>query len=243
MLEVRDVVFGYGNIVAVREVSLRVNQGEAVVVIGANGAGKTTLVRLISGVLRAAAGEIRFNGRSLVGLSPSRIVKLGVVQVPEGRHLFPSQTVRTNLLLGGYRRSSLARRLEGDLREVYELFPVLRERREQPVGTLSGGEQQMVAIGRALMSKPQLLILDEPTMGLAPKVIEHILAALRHLKSQGLSILLVEQNASLALEFTDRGYVMQGGRVLLEGTSDDLRINPTVRAIYLGGSLKGKAAG
>ena len=236
MLEVNNLVFGYGNILAVQGVSLQVHQGEAVAIIGANGAGKTTLVRLVSGVLKAAAGDIRLDGHSIVGLSPYQIARLGVMQVPEGRHLFPAQSVRTNLLLGGYHRSPAARRLERDLQEIHELFPVLRDRGEQVAGTLSGGEQQMVAIGRALMGKPRLLILDEPTMGLAPKVVEQILAALRLLKSQGLSLLLVEQNARLALELTNRGYVMQGGRILLEGPSDHLRIDPTVKAIYLGRS-------
>lgn len=234
MLEVDRLVFGYGNILAVQSVSLHLAAGEAIALIGANGAGKTTLVRLISGVLRAAGGDIRLEGRSLLGLAPHQIVRLGVVQVPEGRHLFPAQSVRTNLLLGGYRRSPLARRLEPDLEEVYTLFPVLRQRSEQATGTLSGGEQQMVAIGRALMAKPRLLILDEPTMGLAPRVVEQILDVLLHLKRRGLSILLVEQNAHLALQLTDRGYVMAGGRLLLDGPSAALRHDPTVQAIYLG---------
>jgi branched-chain amino acid transport system ATP-binding protein len=215
-------------------VSLRVGEGEIVALIGPNGAGKTTTLRAISGLLPVAGGQIRFAGRRIAGTRPHRIVALGLSQVPEGRRLFAGLTVRENLELGGY----LARRSGGAperLAEVFQLFPRLAERQQQHAGSLSGGEQQMLAIGRGLMSGPRCLLLDEPSLGLAPLVVKEIGRIIAAIRERGTTVLLVEQNASLALRLADRGYVMENGRVVLEDTGARLRENPAVRTSYLGG--------
>jgi branched-chain amino acid transport system ATP-binding protein len=237
MLECKDVRFSYrGGIAALQGVSLRVGEGETVSLVGPNGAGKTTLARLVSGVLGPYGGDVLYHGRSLRGLSPAAIVRMGLVHVPEGRHLFPALDVETNLLLGGIRRSWTRKRLSSELERVYEIFPPLRDRRAQLAGTLSGGEQQMVAIGRALMGAPRLLILDEPTMGLAPKVVSAIFDVLLRLRSlgEGLAIFLIEQNAELALGISDRGYVLEAGVVRAEGKSKELLARSELRSIYIG---------
>jgi branched-chain amino acid transport system ATP-binding protein len=236
VLEVRDVWSGYGRIAAVRGVSLRVAAGELVAIIGANGAGKTTLLRTISGLNRCQRGDIRFEGQSIAALAPNRVVGLGVVHVPQGRAVFGSLDVRKNLLLGAYRHFRHDR--AGAMREldrVHALFPALRQRAEQPAGTLSGGQQQMLAIGRALMSRPRLLLLDEPSMGLAPTVVREIYTFIASLARDGLTMLLVEQNARLSLEVADRAYVLHGGEVAMEGPAAELAGRGEVRDAYLGG--------
>ena len=216
LLEVRGLSTRYGAIHALRDVSFDVPKGEIVAVLGANGAGKTTLLHTISGVLRPSAGTITYAGAHITKLAPAKIVSRGVCQVPEGRRLFPSLSVEDNLLLGTSGRSSRASEPD-DLAYIYELFPVLAERRLQPAGTLSGGEQQMVAIGRALMGKPDLLLLDEPSMGLAPLAVERIFEALKELNKGGLTMLMVEQNAEMAFSVADRAVVLQTGAVALTG--------------------------
>jgi branched-chain amino acid transport system ATP-binding protein len=206
-----------------------IRENERVALVGANGAGKTTLLRTISGVQPATGGSVRFAGRDITRVPPDRRVRLGIGQVPEGRQMFAPMAVEDNLLLGGYTRSR-SERVE-DLAQVYERFPVLEERRRQPAGTLSGGEQQMLAIGRALMARPRLLLLDEPSMGLAPRIVEQIFAVIRELRG---TILLVEQNAHAALGVADRGYVVESGRIVLEGSSRALLDDEQVKAAYLG---------
>lgn len=237
MLELRDVRFSYGGgIAALQGISLRVGEGETVSLVGPNGAGKTTAARLVSGILGPYEGDVLLGGRSLRGESPREITRRGIIQVPEGRHLFPALDVETNLLLGGVRRSLRQSRLAPGLERIYRLFPALRERRGQLAGTLSGGEQQMVAIGRALMAEPALLILDEPTMGLAPKVVADIFDVLTQLRREtpGLSILLIEQNATLALGISARGYVLEAGIVRAEGSGGELLERSDLRSIYIG---------
>ena len=234
MLTLRNVDIHYGRVHAVRRVSLHVAPGEIVALIGANGAGKTTLLAAISGMLRASGGDIEFGGRSITGEKPERIVKLGLSQVPERRLVFGPLTVEDNLLLGAYSRFK-RRQVEADLGEMYAMFPVLLDRRRQQAASLSGGEQQMLAIARALMARPRCLLLDEPGMGLAPQVCKEIfkrVAVLR--RDRGLTVLLVEQNAKSALAVADRGYVLETGRVLLSGTSEELLANRDVRRAYLG---------
>ncbi len=223
----------YGAIHALQDVSLDVSKGEIVAVLGANGAGKTTLLHTISGVLRPSAGSITYAGANITRLAPSKIVGRGVCQVPEGRRLFPSLSVEDNLLLGASGRRSRDS-VPDDLAYVYDLFPVLADRRAQHAGTLSGGEQQMVAIGRALMGKPDLLLLDEPSMGLAPLAVERIFEALKALNDQGLTMLMVEQNAEMAFSVADRAVVLQTGSVALTGLTTDLRRDERVRECYLG---------
>ena len=233
LLEVRDLSTRYGAIHALRDVTIAVPKGEIVAVLGANGAGKTTLLHTISGVLRPSAGSITYAGAAITRLAPSKIVGRGVCQVPEGRRLFPSLSVEDNLLLGSSGRRSRDG-VPDDLAYVYELFPALAERRAQPAGTLSGGEQQMVAIGRALMGRPDLLLLDEPSMGLAPLAVERIFEALKALNDKGLTMLMVEQNAEMAFSVADRAVVLQTGSVALTGLASDLRQNERVRECYLG---------
>jgi branched-chain amino acid transport system ATP-binding protein len=235
MLELDGVRAGYGRVQVLWEVSLRVGEGEIVALIGPNGAGKTTTLRAISGLLPVIGGQIRFAGRRIAGTRPHRIVGLGLSQVPEGRRLFAGLTVRENLELGGY----LARRSGGAparLAEVFQLFPRLAERQQQHAGSLSGGEQQMLAIGRGLMSGPRCLLLDEPSLGLAPLIVKEIGRIVAAIRERGTTVLLVEQNAILALRLADRGYVMENGRVVLEDTGARLRENPAVRTSYLGGA-------
>jgi branched-chain amino acid transport system ATP-binding protein len=232
MLELADVSVYYGNIRALDGVSLRVETGELVALIGSNGAGKSTTLKTISGLLRPRAGTIHYDGADITRESTDRIVGLGISHCPEGRRIFGRLTVRENLVLGGIQRTPADVRQEMEL--VLELFPLLRERLSQAGGTLSGGEQQMLAIARALMSKPRLLILDEPSLGLAPLMVEHIFAIIENLKGQGLTMLLVEQNVHHALDVADRVYVMETGRVSLEGPADALRHDPRVEQSYLG---------
>jgi branched-chain amino acid transport system ATP-binding protein len=235
MLRVLNLEAGYGDLRVLRGVSLHVSPGEVVAIIGANGAGKTTLLATIAGILRPRAGAVQLDSRDVGGIAPERIVAMGCSLVPEGRHVFPTMTVRENLLLGAYARRSQGRAATDDeLEDVFRLFGILRERQGQLAGTLSGGQQQMLAIGRALMSRPRLLLMDEPSLGVAPLVVRDIYAAVRGLKKGGLTILLVEQNARAALDVADRAYVLETGRVVLEGTSRDLADNPEVQRAYLG---------
>lgn len=232
LLEIEALQSHYGRIRALESVTLAVAEGELVTIVGANGAGKTTLLRTISGVQPASAGRIRFAGRDITRLPAAARVRLGIAQVPEGRQVWAPLSVEDNLVLGAWTRprAEIAPRL----REIYDLFPRLAERRTQPAGTLSGGEQQMLAIGRALMSEPRLLLLDEPSMGLAPRLVETIFETVRALRRRGTTLLLVEQNAFAALSIADRGYVLESGRVVLDGPARDLLGDEQVRAAYLG---------
>jgi branched-chain amino acid transport system ATP-binding protein len=233
MLEVKDLHTYYGNIHALKGVSLHVEQGEVVTLIGSNGAGKTTTLRTIQGLLRPREGRILFEGNSLGSLSAQAIVRLGISQSPEGRLIFPRMTVRENLEMGAFsRRDSLG--IKSDTERVLHLFPRLKERINQKGGTLSGGEQQMLAIGRAMMARPRLLLLDEPSMGLAPMLVTQIFSIVKEINEQGTTVLLVEQNARMALTVAHRGYVLQTGQIVLTGTAKDLQSNETVRKAYLG---------
>ena len=233
MLNLSGIESYYGNIQALKGVSLRIGQGEIVTLIGANGAGKTTTLMSISGVVQPRKGTVEFLGENITRLSTERIVSLGVTQVPEGRMIFPRLTVRENLLMGAYLRKDKAG-IRDDEEHAYTLFPVLRERRTQMGGTLSGGEQQMLAIGRALLARPKLLLLDEPSLGLAPLVVENIFEIIQQINKDGVTVLLVEQNAQMALQIAHRGYVLETGRVTLEGPASDLLRDPKVRSAYLG---------
>lgn len=240
MLEVRDLASGYGHTAVLHGVDLHVDEGELVALLGANGAGKSTLLKTIVGLVRATHGAIVYDCDDITAARPERLVRRGLALVPEGRMLFGAMTVRENLELGAYsagrdRRTRVAEGLE----RVQELFGVLAERASQPAATLSGGEQQMLAIGRALMSSPKMLLLDEPSLGLAPKVIAEIFGAIDVLRSQGLTVLLVEQDARLALRHADRGYVLRTGQVALEGRAADLLRDEALSRIYLGGSVTG----
>lgn len=241
MLRMRNVSAYYGRIQALKGISLHVLPGEIVCLIGANGAGKTTALRSISGLMDSVDGEIFFNGNCLSGLMPDQIVRLGISHVPEGRQLFAPLTVKDNLRLGAYQRYKRANKaqIEKDIRSIFQMFPLLEERSSHLAGTLSGGEQQMLAIGRALMSKPRLLLLDEPSMGLAPMVTREIFQVIAQLGKQGTTILLVEQNARMALEIADRGYVLETGKVIIEGTSVELLENREVKRAYLGKGRRG----
>jgi branched-chain amino acid transport system ATP-binding protein len=233
MLEVRDLHVNYGPIRALRGVDVDVQQGEIITAIGANGAGKSTLMMTLSGVLKPVSGKIRFLGERIDGRSSHLIVRAGLIQVPEGRRVFPLLTVDDNLAAGALSRNSRSE-IARDRDWVFSLFPRLMERSRQMAGTLSGGEQQMLAIGRALMSRPKLLLLDEPSMGLAPMMVASIFAILREISRQGATIMLVEQNAHMALELATRGYVLEGGQVVLSGSSEELAANPRMREAYLG---------
>jgi branched-chain amino acid transport system ATP-binding protein len=233
MLELREVEVAYGNIRALKGISLTVAEGELVTLIGANGAGKSTTLKTISGLLRPKSGTLLYQDQPIEHLLPHKIVALGISHCPEGRHLFGRLTVTENLRLGAVQRSDLEA-IRGDIERVYKLFPVLKERSQQLAGTLSGGEQQMLAIGRALMSRPKLLLLDEPSLGLAPLLVVAIFETIRQLKREGATILLVEQNARLALDIADRAYVMETGRVTLQGPAAELKHNPQVEHTYLG---------
>lgn len=233
MLELSNIHTHYGSIRAVRGISLRVELGEMVCLIGANGAGKSTTLMTISGIERPVEGTITFEGEEITETLPAKRVALGTSQVPEGRLIFPDMSVLENLELGAYLRRGTAG-LREDIDQVFDLFPVLGERRRQQGGTLSGGEQQMLAIGRALMSHPRLLLLDEPSLGLAPLIVEQIFKIIQQINAQGTTILLVEQNAHLALQLTHRGYVMETGEITIEGTSDELLNDERVRQAYLG---------
>lgn len=232
LLTLQGVTVYYGRVRALQGLTLEVLPGEVVALLGGNGAGKSTTLRAVSGLVRPASGHIRFRGQELTRLDPAAIVRLGVAHCPEGRKLFPEMTVLENLELGAYVRAG---RLDEDLRQIFELFPVLRERRHQLAGSLSGGEQQMLAIGRALMVRPTLLLLDEPTMGLAPAMVVEVARAIRVLRARGTTVLLVEQNVQVALRLADRGYVLENGRVVVEGRAEALARDDRVRRAYLGG--------
>ena len=233
MLELKDIHTSYGNIRAVRGISIEVNAGEKVCMIGANGAGKSTTLMTVSGVYAPVQGSIHFEGKDITTTSAEQRVALGISQVPEGRLIFPEMTVLENLELGAYLRNDTAG-VRADLNKIFDYFPVLAERRKQRGGSLSGGEQQMLAIGRALMSNPRLLLLDEPSLGLAPLIVKRIFEIILQINEEGTTILLVEQNAQLALNSTDRGYVMETGEIPIEGQSIDLLADERVRQAYLG---------
>jgi branched-chain amino acid transport system ATP-binding protein len=234
MLAVEDISSGYGRVLAIHDVTIRVENGEVVVLIGANGAGKSTLLKTISGALRPSKGSIIFKGKKIDGRKPHAIVKMGIVQIPEGRGMLSRMTVKENLEMGAYLRTDKAG-IDKDLARVFEKLPRLKERLNQNAGTLSGGEQQMLAIGRGLMAKPSLFLMDEPSLGLAPVLVEFIFETIHALREKdGYTILLVEQNANQALDVADRGYVLETGRIVLEGESEALRGNEKVQRAYLG---------
>jgi branched-chain amino acid transport system ATP-binding protein len=233
MLEVRDLHVHYGSIRAVKGISLEVKEGEVVALIGANGAGKTTLLNAISGFLRPRQGMIRFQGKEIQGLPPNAVVSRGIVQVPEGRSILTQMTVMENLEMGAYLRKD-APEVRRDLDKILQRFPRLRERKNQLGGTLSGGEQQMLAIGRALMAKPQILLLDEPSMGLSPLMVKEVFQIIRDIKTAGTTLLLVEQNARMALREADRGYVLENGSMVLQESAEGLLENRLVQEAYLG---------
>jgi len=233
MLEVRDLEVAYGKIVAVKKISFSVEQGQVVSLIGTNGAGKTTTLRTISGLLRPTSGEILFQGERIEQMAAHDIVARGLAHSPEGRRIFPRLSVEENLMLGAFARKDPSG-VRTDLDAAYDLFPILGERRKQPAGTFSGGEQQMLAMGRAMMSRPKLLMLDEPSMGLSPIMMKRIMSTVTELQRQGTTILLVEQNAQAALKRADYGYVLEVGKIVLSGSGSDLLVNDSVRKAYLG---------
>jgi branched-chain amino acid transport system ATP-binding protein len=233
VLTVEGLVCRYGKVAAVRELSITVNQGELVSLIGANGAGKTTTLKAISGVLPPAAGRIAFLGEDITHASPRRILQLGIAHCPEGRRVFPQMTVLENLEMGAYLRGDQAGVAE-DMDKLFQRFPVLAERRHQAAGTLSGGEQQMLAISRALMSRPKLVLFDEPSLGLAPNLVERTFDIIKGIRAEGVTVVMVEQNAFAALELSDRAYVLDQGRVTMTGRGPELLDNPQVKAAYLG---------
>lgn len=233
MLTLKSVQAGYGRLMVLKGISLHVRPGEVVTLIGGNGAGKSTTLRAISGLVPVWRGQVYFAGEELNRLPAEQIVSRGLVMVPEGRRVFASLSVKANLELGAFHRQD-KRQVRRDLEELQERFPLFRERAQQPAGTLSGGEQQVLAIGRALMARPRLLMLDEPSMGLAPRILRQVYDILRELKAQGTTILLVEQNARAALSLADRGYVMETGRIILDGSAAELAEDPEVQRAYLG---------
>lgn len=233
MLTVENLSVHYGMIQAVHDVSFHVNEGEIVSLIGANGAGKTTILRTISGLIRPSNGSISFMEQPIQKMAPQKIVSSGLSQVPEGRHVFAGLTVQENLEMGAFLRKD--KQVKEDYAQVFKKFPVLGERKHQDAATLSGGEQQMLAMGRALMSKPKLLLLDEPSMGLAPIFIREIFSIIEEIKAQGTTVLLIEQNANMALSIADRGYVLETGKIVLEGTGQELLSSEEVKKAYLGG--------
>lgn len=231
ILEIRDLSVYFGGIRAVSDVSLQVEAGKIITLIGANGAGKSTLMRAVAGTVKLQSGEILFEGNPINGLSPDKIVKQGITMVPEGRHVFPNLTVLENLKIGAYLRKDS---LSADIEYVYSLFPRLKERSWQKAGTLSGGEQQMLAVGRALMAKPKLIMMDEPSLGLAPLVVQDIFKIIRTINDQGITVLLNEQNANMALKIADYAFVMETGNVTMSGTGAELLSNESVKEAYLG---------
>lgn len=236
MLKIDGISSHYGGVQALDEISLALAEGEILALVGGNGAGKTTLLNLISGIIRPSRGKIVFKGKNIVSFSPEKIVELGIIQVPEGRHLFGPLTVRENLELGAYRRRGKRnkKKISEDFKYILQLFPVLEKRLNQRAETLSGGEQQMLAIGRGLMGKPVLLLLDEPSLGLAPLVVQEIISVIERLRKEGTTILLVEQNARAALRISDRAYVLKTGKIQLQGKASDLLEDEEVKRAYLG---------
>jgi branched-chain amino acid transport system ATP-binding protein len=234
VLSISSLECRYGKVAAVRGLSLEVNKGELVSLIGANGAGKTTTLKAISGVLPAAGGRVSFEGEDITGASARRILELGIAHCPEGRRVFPYMTVRENLEMGCFLRKDKPG-IEADLKRLFERFPILDERRDQAAGTLSGGEQQMLAISRALMSRPKLVLFDEPSLGLAPNIVEKTFDIIRQIRGEGVTVVMVEQNALAALELSDRAYVMEQGQVTLSGSGQQLLDDPHVQKAYLGG--------
>src|SRR5919107_646402 len=237
LLEVEGLCVNYGHIEAIRDISFGVEEGSIATLIGANGAGKTTTLKTLSGLRKVRAGSVRFQGQDITGMQAHARVPLGISQSPEGRRIFPGMSVTENLDMGAYARTDRAKTRTADLERVFTLFPRLLERRDQAAGTMSGGEQQMLAMGRALMSRPKLMLLDEPSMGLAPKLIQQIFSIITDIREQGTTILLVEQNAMQALKIADRAYILETGEVVREGSGDDLVADDSVRAAYLGGDV------
>ncbi len=236
MLKIKNLETSYGKLKVLRRISMHVSPGEIVTIIGANGAGKTTLLNTISGLVPAASGEIQFSKENIFNLSTEKIVFMGCSLVPEGRQVFAAMSVKENLLLGGYvlHKRKQKKILDQEMEKVFELFPILKEREKQFAGTLSGGEQQMLAIGRSLMAKPKMIMMDEPSMGLAPLIVKDIFRVVRGLRDAGNTVLLVEQNAKAALGIADRGYVLETGRIIVQGPSEDLLANKDVQRAYLG---------
>lgn len=234
MLEIKDLDVYYGVIHALKGISLTVNEGEIVTLIGANGAGKTTTLRTISGLNKAAGGQILLDGKDITNLSAPKRVEMKLSQVPEGRRIFPDMTIVENLELGAYLRKDKTK-IKKDMEHVYELFPILGNRKKQAAGTLSGGEQQMLAMGRALMSKPKILLMDEPSMGLAPLLVKEIFNIIKDINSEGTTILLIEQNAKMALSIANRAYVIETGSIVMSGTSEDMSKSDEIKKTYLGG--------
>ncbi len=234
VLKLNSVTVNYGKYSAVRQIDIEVSEGEIVVLLGANGAGKTTTFKTISGLLKPTGGTVNFEGAPINGKSPDRIVQAGIVQCAEDRKLFPQMSVQQNLMMGGYIHRSKKTQLKESLKEVYELFPILYDKRDESARLLSGGQQQMLAIGRALMAKPKLMLLDEPSIGLAPLVVEQMFTSIQHINKDGTTILLAEQNANAALSIADKGYVFENGRIVIEGTSEELFSNDEIRKAYIG---------
>lgn len=234
MLEIRDVECRYGKVSAVRGLSIDVKEGELVSLIGTNGAGKTTTLKCISGLVRPVQGSITFDGKDITKAAPSDILAVGIAHCPEGRRVFPYMTVEENLQMGSYLRAD-KNRVQSDLELLFDRFPILKERRRQAAGTLSGGEQQMLAISRALMSRPRLVMFDEPSLGLAPNIVERTFEIIQEIRKEGMTVLMVEQNAYAALALCDRAYVLESGEMVLQGSGAELLEHPTVREAYLGG--------
>ncbi len=243
LLELRDVYSAYGNVQALKGISLHVNQGEIVTLLGANGAGKSTTLRTISGLVPDSTGEILFDGKPINRIAPEAIVRMGVAHVPEGRRIFPGLTVKENLMIGTSARGRLSKiQMASEVEEMYVIFPDLKRLSEALGWSLSGGQQQMLAVARGLMSRPRLLLLDEPSLGLAPIIVQQLFSTIRTIRERGMTVLLVEQNANMALSVADRGYVMVTGNITVEGTPDQLLNNEEVRAAYLGGGSRAEVA-
>ncbi|HEX7063955.1 MAG TPA: ABC transporter ATP-binding protein [Bacillales bacterium] len=234
MLQVNDVTMHYGKFQALNHIDLDVREGELVVLLGANGAGKSSIFRTISGLEKATKGGIRFADQQITGWKPDKIVRSGIIQCPEGRKLFPRMSVMKNLIMGGYVYRKDKQGVQNSLAEVFELFPVLKEKQKVEAGLLSGGQQQMLAVGRALMAQPKLLLLDEPSLGLAPLVVQQVFETIREINEKGTMVLLAEQNANAALQIADRGYVIESGSIVMEGSSEELLENDEIRKAYIG---------
>lgn len=234
MLQLTDVSVNYGHFQALRNVNLTVNEGELVVLLGANGAGKSTIFRTISGLSKPTNGSIQFMGKDIGGLSADKLVQMGIVQCAEGRKLFPQMSVYENLILGGFVDRRHKDKIKQSLEKVFDMFPILRDKKDDAAGSLSGGQQQMLAIGRALMSNPKMILLDEPSIGLAPLIVEQVFGVIQEINRNGTTVLLAEQNANAALKIADRGYVIESGKIVLEGQSKELFANDEIRKAYIG---------